>query len=222
VGGVDIETVADVLAVPPAPLQARVNVLEFVNAPLDWVPEVALAPDQPPEAVQAVALVDDQVSVEDPPLEMELGFAVSDTVGAATGAAVVKFQLKFAASALPAASLAAAVMVAVYCVPAARDVDGVKVAAFPLTFTVPVTAVPLVVASLTLAVVSVALVMASEKVAEIVAFVATAVAAFAGDVKDTVGGVVSGAAPVVNVQVKSAGRGLPAASVTPAATVAVY
>ena len=128
--------------------------------------------------------------------------------------------MKFVASALPAASLAAVVMVAVYCVPAARDVDGVKVAVLPLTFTMPVTAVPLVVASLTLAVVSVALVMASEKVADTVAFVATAVAAFAGEVKDTVGGVVSGAAAVVNVQVKSAGRGLPAASVTPAATVA--
>jgi len=222
VGGVDIETVAEALAVPPAPLQARVKVLELVNAPLDWVPEVALAPDQPPEAVQPVALVEDQVSVEDPPLEMEVGFAASDTVGAATGAVVVKLQLKFVASALPAASLATVVMVAVYCVPAARDVDGVKVAVLPLTFTVPVTALPPLVASLTLAVVSVVLVMASEKVADIVSFVATAVAAFVGDVKDTVGGVVSGAAAVVNVQVKSAGRGLPAASVTPAATVAVY
>jgi len=45
------------------------------------VPEVALLPDHAPEAVQEVALVDDQVSVEDPPLATDVGFAVSDTVG---------------------------------------------------------------------------------------------------------------------------------------------
>ena len=52
-----------------------------MSAPVDWVPEVALAPDQPPEAVQEVALVEDQVSVEDPPLATDAGFAASDTVG---------------------------------------------------------------------------------------------------------------------------------------------
>ena len=45
------------------------------------MPEVALLPDHAPEAVQEVALVDDQVSVEDPPLATDVGFAVSDTVG---------------------------------------------------------------------------------------------------------------------------------------------
>ena len=39
-----------------------------------------------------------------------------------------------------AASVAAVVMVAVYCVLAARTVEGVNVAAFPLTPTVPVAA----------------------------------------------------------------------------------
>ena len=51
-----------------------------MSAPVDWLPEVALAPDQPPEAVQEVALVEDQVSVEDPPLATDAGFAASDTV----------------------------------------------------------------------------------------------------------------------------------------------
>ena len=46
-----------------------------------WLPEVALVPDQPPEAVQLVALVEDQVSVEAPPLTTDVGFAVNDTVG---------------------------------------------------------------------------------------------------------------------------------------------
>ena len=46
-----------------------------------WLPEVALVPDQPPEAVQLVALVEDQVSVEAAPLTTDVGFAVNDTVG---------------------------------------------------------------------------------------------------------------------------------------------
>ena len=53
-----------------------------MSEPVDWLPEVALLPDHAPEAVQEVALVDDQVSVEDPPLAIDAGFAVSDTVGA--------------------------------------------------------------------------------------------------------------------------------------------
>ena len=52
-----------------------------MSEPVDWLPEVALLPDHAPEAVQEVALVDDQVSVEDPPLATDVGFAVSDTVG---------------------------------------------------------------------------------------------------------------------------------------------
>ena len=74
-------TVAEALAVPPDPVQARTNVLDVINAPLDWLPEVALLPDQAPEAVQEVALVEDQVSVEDAPFAIEVGFAVRDTVG---------------------------------------------------------------------------------------------------------------------------------------------
>ena len=50
---------------------------------IDWLPpEVALSPDQAPEAAQDVAFVEDQVSVEDPPFATDCGVAVSDTVGA--------------------------------------------------------------------------------------------------------------------------------------------
>ena len=72
------------LLVPPAPVQ--VNEYEFVavSAPVPCVPLVALAPLQPPEAAQEVALVELHVSVEVPPLATEVGFAVSVTVGAGT------------------------------------------------------------------------------------------------------------------------------------------
>jgi hypothetical protein len=53
-----------------------------VIAPLDCEPLIALLPDQPPAAVQAVVLVDDQVSVVVPPLLTVLGAAERLTVGA--------------------------------------------------------------------------------------------------------------------------------------------
>ena len=79
-------TVLDVLAVPPAPVQDRLNVVLLVRAPVDsLVPDVALVPDQPPEAVQDVAFVEDQLSSDDPPLGTDVGFAVIDTVGVGAG-----------------------------------------------------------------------------------------------------------------------------------------
>ena len=138
-------------------------------------------------------------------------------------AVVVKLQVKLTASALPAASLAAVVIVAVYCVLATRELDGVNVAVLPLTFTVPVTCVPPeVVASLKLVVVSVELVIASEKVADTGEFSAMPAAALAGFVAETVGGVVSGAAAVVKLQVKFANSAFPAASLAAVVIVAVY
>jgi hypothetical protein len=54
-----------------------------VSAPVVCEPPVAaLAPDHAPEAVQDVALVADQVSVELLPLATVLGFAEKLTVGA--------------------------------------------------------------------------------------------------------------------------------------------
>lgn len=91
-GGVlDTMTVADALAVPPAPVQERENVLELVNGPVDWpeLSESALPPDHAPEARQEVASVDDQVSVEDPPLATDMGFAAIETVGIGRGVTTI-------------------------------------------------------------------------------------------------------------------------------------
>jgi hypothetical protein len=53
-----------------------------VSAAVLWLPLVALAPLQPPEAVQDVALVELHMSAEILPLATEVGFAVKVTVGA--------------------------------------------------------------------------------------------------------------------------------------------
>mgnify|MGYP001477415609 CR=1 FL=1 len=58
----------------------------MVITPIDSLPEVALAPDQLPEAVQEVALVEDQVRVrEDAPFAAGVRFDESDTVGTPGG-----------------------------------------------------------------------------------------------------------------------------------------
>jgi hypothetical protein len=54
-----------------------------LRVPVDCEPEVDLGPDQPPEAVQAVAFADIQVNEALLPLVIELGLAASRTVGAA-------------------------------------------------------------------------------------------------------------------------------------------
>jgi hypothetical protein len=80
-------TVADATAlVPPAPVHVNEYEVVAVRVPVLWVPLAVFVPVQPPEAVQEVALVELQVSVEDPPLAIDVGFAVSVAVG--TGATV--------------------------------------------------------------------------------------------------------------------------------------
>ncbi len=54
----------------------------LLNAPVDAEPLVVFVPDQPPEAVQLVALVLDQLSVEDCPDVIAAGLAEIETVGA--------------------------------------------------------------------------------------------------------------------------------------------
>jgi len=78
--GVLTDTVADCVALPPAPLQVKVKVELLVSAPEDCEPLVPLAPDQAPEAVQEVALIADQVKFELPPLATVLGLALMLTV----------------------------------------------------------------------------------------------------------------------------------------------
>jgi hypothetical protein len=79
--GVVTETVADWAALPPLPVQLRVYVALAVSAPVLCDPLTGLAPDQDPEAVQAVALVADQVSAELLPLATVIGFAARLMVG---------------------------------------------------------------------------------------------------------------------------------------------
>jgi hypothetical protein len=75
-------TVTDCDAEPPAPVQVRVNFVVAVSVGVDCEPAVASEPLQPPEAVQAVALVDDHVNAEAAPLFTVVGFAVKVTAGA--------------------------------------------------------------------------------------------------------------------------------------------
>jgi hypothetical protein len=75
-------TLTDLVALPPVPVQLRLKVLVALRTPLDWLPEVALVPDQAPDAVHDVALVDDHDRVLEAPLATEVGLALSETVGA--------------------------------------------------------------------------------------------------------------------------------------------
>jgi len=52
-----------------------------LNAPVLALPPIDLLPDHPPEAVQLVAFVEDQLSVEAEPLLTVPGFALRVTVG---------------------------------------------------------------------------------------------------------------------------------------------
>ena len=86
--GVVTDTVADCVALPPDPVQVSEYVALAVSAPVDCEPVRGSAPDQAPEAVQAVALVEDQVRVALPPLETVLGLALMVTVAVGFGLTV--------------------------------------------------------------------------------------------------------------------------------------
>ena len=65
------------------------------------MPEIALLPDHAPEATHEVALPDDQVSVDDPPLATDVGSAASDTVGTGGGGGMPDTMTVVEALALP-------------------------------------------------------------------------------------------------------------------------
>ena len=71
--------------VPPGPEQTRVYVVGAFTAPVAWVPLAGSEPVQPPDAVQDVALVEFQVSVDEPPGATLAGEALRLAVGAAGG-----------------------------------------------------------------------------------------------------------------------------------------
>lgn len=67
-GGAAIATVAEALAVPPAPPpQVKVNTLVAVKGPVETLPDVARAPLQAPVAVQVLTLLEVHDRVELPP-----------------------------------------------------------------------------------------------------------------------------------------------------------
>jgi hypothetical protein len=80
--GADTVTVADCEADPPLPEQASVNFVVAVRSEMLVEPAVDSVPLQPPDAEQDVALVDDQLNVDDAPLLTVLGFAAKVTDGA--------------------------------------------------------------------------------------------------------------------------------------------
>ncbi len=81
-GGTETLIVVDCEIEPPGPVQSRVYV-EVVVGVVDSVLEVPLTPVHPPEAVQEVALVELQVSVEELPWVIDDGEADKDRVGLA-------------------------------------------------------------------------------------------------------------------------------------------
>src|SRR5262245_8883371 len=68
-------------ALDPPPEQLSVYVVSFAIGPTDALPLTARVPVQPPDAVQLVAPVDDQLSVVVPfrGTDFGLAFSVSDT-----------------------------------------------------------------------------------------------------------------------------------------------
>ena len=93
-GGAETATVTSPAEVPPGPMHVSVYAVLTESAPVLCVPLVALVPLQPPEAVQEVAPVEDQVSVAEPPEVTEAGEAVRVTVGAGGGAVTVTVTLE--------------------------------------------------------------------------------------------------------------------------------
>ena len=69
------------------------------------LPLVGSFPDQPPEAVQLVAFVEDQLSIPDPPLLTFVGVAFRLTVGATTAAFTVIAKADNVADAVPSLTL---------------------------------------------------------------------------------------------------------------------
>ena len=81
VGAGAIDTVTESEPLPPDPVQVRVNPVCVAKGPTDWLPCVPFAPDQPPLAVHAVALLLVQLNVELPLSGTLSGFALRFTIG---------------------------------------------------------------------------------------------------------------------------------------------
>jgi hypothetical protein len=84
--GVEAETATEVdfTVVPPSPEQLREYGVVVVGQ-TDVFPERVLVPDQPPDAVQLVASLEDHESSDDWPGLIDVGFAERDSVGGVVG-----------------------------------------------------------------------------------------------------------------------------------------
>ena len=72
----------DSVALPPAPVQVRLNVLSAISGPVDCEPVVGRLPDQSPEALQSLVLPLFQLKVVDSPSAKLDEFTVKLTQGA--------------------------------------------------------------------------------------------------------------------------------------------
>ena len=72
-----------------------------VSAPVLALPLVGSLPDQPPAALQLLAFVEDQLSIDEPPVLTVPGFALRLTVGLPTAAFTVIVKAGNVADALP-------------------------------------------------------------------------------------------------------------------------
>jgi len=75
-------TVTERLMLPPAPEHPSVKVLVAPSAPVACEPDVDFVPDHALDAVQLVAFVDDQFSVDACPCVTVVGVALNESVGA--------------------------------------------------------------------------------------------------------------------------------------------
>jgi hypothetical protein len=75
------------------------------SAPVLALPLVGSLPDQPPDAVQLLAFVEDQLSIAEPPLATVVGLALMLTVGPAAAALTAIAKAGNAADALPSLTL---------------------------------------------------------------------------------------------------------------------
>ncbi len=84
-GGTAATTVTVLDCVPPSPVHDNVKLVGADRVPVAAEPLVARGPLQPPLAVHAVALLDDQTRVDPSPAATLAGLADSDTVGGCRG-----------------------------------------------------------------------------------------------------------------------------------------
>jgi len=75
-------TLTDCVAEPPGPVHVNANAESALSAPVLAVPAVGRLPLQLPDATQAVASVELQVRVAEPPETTDVGATASVTVGA--------------------------------------------------------------------------------------------------------------------------------------------